>query len=85
MLKESGFSQVISFFFKFSKEYAVLGRGKWILTTCKMKWKNPSRLSMTHLTLNPLNTLPNNKDRRGRGNAQNPYPSIQNRRSTNGD
>ena len=46
---------------------------KWILITRKMKQKNPSRLSMTHLTLNPLNTLPNNEDRRGRGNAQNPY------------
>ena len=34
---------------------------------------------------NSLNTLPNNEERRGLGNAQNPYPSIQNRKSTNGE
>ena len=45
-----------------------------------MKRKNPSRLSTIHLTLKPLNTLPNNEDRRGRGNPQNPYLSIQNGR-----
>ena len=48
------------------------------------KWKNPSRLSTTHLTLKPLNTLPNNEDQRGIGKSQNPYLSIQNGRNTNG-
>ena len=57
---------------------------KWILTTLKTKWKNPLRLSTTHFTLNPLNKLPNYEDRRGRGNSQNPYLSIQNGRNTNG-
>ena len=64
-------------------DHKLATRMRWILTTLKTKWKNPLRLSMTHLTLNPLKTLPNNDDRRERGNAQNPYPSIQNGRSTN--